>query len=43
VPCLSPAAGERATGDAADVAEIAYGAAEEADLQRRLEQLGYLA
>ncbi len=42
VPCLGVGAMDDAAA-AAPAAEVAYSAAEEADLQRRLAQLGYLA
>lgn len=43
IPCLVPGADGAAVADAAVVGEVAYSAPAEADLQRRLEQLGYLA
>lgn len=43
VSCLGAGARDSDSVDAAAAVETAYGAAEEASLQRRLEQLGYLA
>jgi predicted AlkP superfamily phosphohydrolase/phosphomutase len=43
LPCLAAGRTGAERSDGAVEAEVAYGPAEEADLQRRLEQLGYLA
>jgi predicted AlkP superfamily phosphohydrolase/phosphomutase len=43
LPCVTPNGVGAAAGDETGGREVAYGAVEEADLQRRLAQLGYLA
>jgi predicted AlkP superfamily phosphohydrolase/phosphomutase len=43
LPCLAAGPSSRGTDDVSADAEVTYGPAEEADLQRRLAQLGYLA
>jgi predicted AlkP superfamily phosphohydrolase/phosphomutase len=43
LPCLAAGPSGRGPDDVPAGAEVAYGPAEEADLQRRLAQLGYLA
>jgi predicted AlkP superfamily phosphohydrolase/phosphomutase len=42
LPCLDAGVGQGALPDEPAAAEVAYGSAAEASLQRRLEQLGYL-